>query len=78
MASCQQIDLWMSCKDPKSVMFPSKGLNTSALRHIPSPNGLVLAVADDEVLSGVEHNTGYVVGVSAQRVYFPGLALCRW
>jgi hypothetical protein len=41
-----------------------------------SPDALVLAVGDDEVLARVEHHAAHIVGVAAQRVNLPRFALC--
>ena len=47
----------------------------SPLGHLPHTDALVLGVTEDELLSGVEQHTGYIVVMSATCVHLPGLGL---
>lgn len=44
--------------------------------HVPDADGLVLAVADDELLSRMEDDARHIVEVAATRVDLPRLSVC--
>ena len=44
--------------------------------HVPDADGLVLAVADDQLLSRVEDDARHIVKVAATRVDLPRLGVC--
>jgi hypothetical protein len=51
MTRCQQVNVWVGCQDPESIMLSPEGLHPRTLGHIPHADALVLAVGDDEVLT---------------------------
>ena len=55
------------------VVLPPKGVQAGPLGGVPDPDGLVLAVGDDQVLAGVEDHARDVVVMAAAGVDFPGL-----
>ena len=55
------------------VVVPPEGVQTHALGKVPHPYTLVLAVAEEQVLAGVEQHRGHVVVVPATRVHLPRL-----
>lgn len=44
MTSSEEVELWVNSENPEPIVFPSKGLNSGAFRHIPDPDSFVLAV----------------------------------
>ena len=65
----------MSSNNPKSVVLSSEGVQARALGHVPNPDGLVLRVGHDQVLTGMENHAGYVVVVATASVNLPGLKM---
>ena len=55
------------------VVLPPEGVETGPLGHVPDADALVLAVAEDELLAGVEDGAADVVVVAAAGVHLPGL-----
>ena len=69
----ENVQAGMGGNHPKSVMFTPKSVQTSALGHVPNPDGFVFGVGHDEVLSGMENHAGDVVVVTPTSVHFPSL-----
>ena len=63
----------MTSDHPESVILPSKCVETRALGHVPDSYALVLAVAQDKLLSWVEDGTADIVVVASARVHLPSL-----
>ena len=75
MANGKEIVLGMGGDNPEPVVLTADGLHARALLHVPHANGLILAVANDELLSRMENNTRNIVEMTTARVHFPGLGI---
>mmetsp|Transcript_23864 Transcript_23864/g.42558 ORF Transcript_23864/g.42558 Transcript_23864/m.42558 type:complete len:426 (+) Transcript_23864:695-1972(+) len=75
VACSQEVHLRVGSQHPEPIMLPSEGVDTETLRHVPNADGFVLGIGHDQVLATVEHHARHVVGVAAEGVHFPGLAL---
>ncbi len=54
-------------------MLSPEGVQTCALGHVPHPDGLVLRVGHDQVLTRMENHAGHVVVVPTASVNLPSL-----
>ena len=61
----QQVYVWVRRQDPEPVVLPPERLHARALGHVPHPDGLVLAVGDDQVLFG---GVGVLVALATGRL----------
>merc|ERR1719318_783454 len=75
VTSSKQVEGRMSSNHPEPVMLSPEGVQTCPLSHVPHPDGLVLAVGEDELLPGVEDGTRHVVIVASTRVHLPSLVI---
>ena len=77
VARCEEIDFWMRCNNPESVVFALEGLYGSTLVQIPDANCFVLSDREYEVLMRVEKAGRGVLKVTPTSVDLPSLGFCN-
>lgn len=54
-------------------MFPSVGMKTGSLSHVPDADRFVLTIGKNKLMLGLEQNAGDIIIVATACIYFPCL-----
>lgn len=73
MASSKEVQGGVGGQHPETVMLTAEGVEADPLGHVPYPDGFVLRVGEDQLLSWMKHDAGHIVVVATAGIHLPGL-----